>query len=78
MAGLVQQDSQAVGMEQGGEFSKGPRLRAALSRSEMQVEELKNQLGTLNSQQNVDMEALPTKCRKVDAEISKIICGINN
>ena len=41
MAGLVQQDSQAVGMEQGGEFSKGPRLRAALSRSEMQVEELK-------------------------------------
>ena len=64
MAGLVQQDSQAVGMEQGGEFSKGPRLSAA----EMQVEELKNQIAALNSQQKVDTEAFPAIGRKIETK----------
>ena len=73
MAGLMQQDSQAVGKEQGKAPSEDPRLRAALTKSEMQVEELGNQLAALNIQQNVDMGALPTKWRKVDAEISRIL-----
>ena len=70
-------DSQEVGKEQGEESSKDPKLCADLSKSKMQVEELKNQLGALNSQQNVDMEALPAICRKVDAERSRILCGIS-
>ena len=62
----MQQDSQAVGKKQREESSEDSMLQAALSKSEMQVEDLKNQLTALNIQQNVDMEALPTKCRKMD------------
>ena len=50
MAGLVQQDSQAVGKEGDEESSRDPRLCPAVAKSEMQVESFKDQVGKLSSQ----------------------------
>ena len=49
MTGIVQQDSQVDGKEQFKQSCEDSRLRAALSKSEIQVEELQNKLAPLNS-----------------------------
>ena len=71
----MQQDSHAVGKEQC--KVEDPRLRAALSKSEMQVEDLKYKLAALIRHHHVEMEALPAIHRKVDNESSRILTRIN-